>query len=342
MCQGDRLLTHSSLAKDQPSKLKKEVTFMLISASRRTDLPAYYSDWLYTRFREGFVLVPNPVNPRQVSRVKLTPDVVDGIVFWTKNPLPMLPRLGELKDYMYYFQFTLTPYEKDIEPGLPDKGQKLVPVFKSLSELLGADRVIWRYDPILLNEKYTAQFHLDAFAAMAKELHPYTRKVTVSFIDTDYRGVKGNLKELALKDFPPSAQERLGSSLAQIARSYGLTIDTCAEKIDLLEYGIGKARCVDDRQFEKLLGCPLNLSKDKSQRQECGCVTSIDIGTYNSCPSSCRYCYANYSPTRISANINRHDPRSPLLLGPGVSPEDKVSNRTTESCRSGQLQIKGL
>jgi len=169
---------------------------MIISASRRTDIPSYYSEWFFNRIKEGFVFARNPMNFRQISRIKLTPDVVDGIVFWTKNPIPMLERLGELKEYMYYFQFTVTPYGKDVEPNLPKKNSELLTGFKRLSDTIGTDRIVWRFDPIFINNKYTLDYHIQAFEKIAEELHDYTRKVTISFIDVDYRGVKSNIQEL--------------------------------------------------------------------------------------------------------------------------------------------------
>lgn len=267
---------------------------MIVSASRRTDIPSHYSDWFYDRIKDGFVFVRNPRNFHQVRKINLAPDVVDGIVFWTKNPIPMLDRLDELKNYKYYFQFTITPYGKDIEPNLPSKADEIVSAFKRLSDIIGAERVIWRYDPILISERYSVDYHIHAFGRIAKELHSYTQKVTISFIDEDYRCVKNNIKELALLDFPYETQVELSSKFAEIAHSYGLAIDTCAEKIDLLKYGIEHAKCVDDRLFARLLGYSLSVKKDKAQRAECGCVTSIDIGMYNTCRNGCRYCYANY------------------------------------------------
>lgn len=204
---------------------------MIISASRRTDIPTYYSDWFFNRIKEGYVLVRNPMSIHQISRIKLTPDVVDGIVFWTKNPIPMLARLNELKDYMYYFQFTITPYGRDVEPNIPDKNDVILPAFKRLSELIGADRVVWRYDPIMISERYPIEYHIKAFGKIATELHDYAQKVTISFIDEDYRGVKSNIKELALHSFPSKTQTELSAKLAEIAHGYGLAIDTCAEKI---------------------------------------------------------------------------------------------------------------
>jgi hypothetical protein len=254
---------------------------MILSASRRTDIPSYYSDWFCNRIKEGFVLVRNPMNFHRISRIDLAPEAVDGIVFWTKNPLPMLDRLNELKEYMYYFQFTLTPYGRDVEPNLPTKPDVIVSAFKRLSDKIGADRVIWRYDPILISANYPPEYHVKAFETIAKELRDYTRKVTISFIDEDYRGVQGNIKELALMDFPPAVQTELSSRFAEIAHSFGLVVDTCAEQIDLHRYGIEHARCIDDRLLAKLLGCRLNIKKDKAQRPECGCAAGIDIGMYN-------------------------------------------------------------
>ena len=311
---------------------------MIISASRRTDIPAFYSDWFFNRIKEEFVLVRNPMNIHQISRIRLTPDVVDGIVFWTKNPLPMLARLGELKDYMYYFQFTITPYGKDVEPNVPTKPEEILTAFKRLSDAIGADRVVWRYDPILISERYPIDYHIRVFAKIAAELHDYTRKVTISFIDEDYRGVKSNIKELALLDFPASKQLQLSASLAGIAHGYGLKIDTCSEKIDLQQFGIEHARCIDDRLLSQLLACNLNVDKDKTQRLECGCVASIDIGMYNTCRNGCRYCYANYSPNTVAGNFSKHNPLSPLSSGE-VGSDDNINNREVKSCKNRQLLL---
>ena len=268
----------------------------------------------------------NPVNFRQISRVILTPDVVDGIVFWTKNPAPMVERLDELKDYTFYFQFSITPYGKDIEPNIPQKDTDLITTFKRISETIGTDRIIWRYDPILLSDKYNFDYHIRAFRKIANELHNHTRKVTISFIDTDYKGLKSNLSELKLIDFPYDTQREMSEKLASIAHEFGLSVDTCAEKFDLSEFGIRRARCIDDRLFSKLLSCTFDAPKDKNQRLECGCISSVDIGMYNSCENGCLYCYANYNKNAIAGNRAKHNPLSPLLFDE-VGPNDKVSDR---------------
>jgi hypothetical protein len=314
---------------------------MIISAGRRTDIPTFYSDWFFNRIKEGFVLVRNPMNYRQISRVILTPEIVDGIVLWTKNPAPMIKRLDDLRDYMYYFQFTVTPYGKDVEPNVPQKNTDLLSTFKEVSEIVGVNRIIWRYDPIFLNAKYTMDYHVRAFRKITEELHKYTKRVTISFIDTDYKGIKSNIGALNLLDFPIVAQRNLASALAAIAHDYGLSIDTCAEKIDLQEYGIEHARCIDDRLFSKLLSSKLDVEKDKNQRLECGCISSIDIGMYNTCLNGCLYCYANYSKNAVVGNQVKHNPLSPLLFGE-IEPNDRITDRVVKIYRNSQLGFNGF
>jgi hypothetical protein len=312
---------------------------MIISASRRTDIPSYYSEWFFNRIKEGFVLVRNPMNFHQVSKIKLTPDVVDAIVFWTKNPIPMMDRLDELADYTYYFQFSVTPYGKDIEPNLPSKTDVILPTFKRLSKKLGAEKVIWRYDPILLNKKYTFDYHVRAFEKIAKELHGYTEKVIFSFVDIDYRGVKNNMDEMTLLDFPRNAQVDLAKELAGIAQNFELSIETCAESISLEQYGIGRANCVDGKLLSGFLGGNLNVDKDKNQRVECGCVSSIEVGAYNTCKNGCKYCYANHGQKHDrKRNFEKHDPNSPLIVGE-LGRDDKVTEREVRSFLDPQMSF---
>lgn len=310
---------------------------MIISASRRTDIPTYYSNWFFNRIMNGYILVRNPIHTHQISKIPLNPDVVDGIVFWTKNPIPMLDRFNVLREYMYYFQFTLNSYAQDVETHVPNKQKHIIPAFKKLSDMIGPDRVIWRYDPIFLNDTYTPEYHIQYFEKIAKELSPYTKKCTISFIDF-YRNTSKNVSDLSLHDFPEEAQKDLAKELAAIAHSYGLLIDTCAEGIELQEYGIGHARCIDDRLLSKLLDCPLDIRKDKSQRLACGCVESIDIGAYDTCRNGCKYCYANYSEKTVCSNFARHIPDSPLLFGE-VGPNDKITERKVMSCKVNQIRF---
>ena len=226
----------------------------------------------------------------------------------------MLDRFNVLREYMYYFQFTLNSYAQDVETHVPNKQKHIIPAFKKLSDMIGPDRVIWRYDPIFLNDTYTPEYHIRYFEKIAKELSPYTKKCAISFIDF-YRNTSKNVSDLSLHDFPEEAQKDLAKELAAIAHSYGLLIDTCAEGIELQEYGIGHARCIDDRLLSKLLDCPLDIRKDKSQRLACGCVESIDIGAYDTCRNGCKYCYANYSEKTVCSNSPDTFPTPPYFLG---------------------------
>lgn len=305
---------------------------MIVSASRRTDIPAFYSRWFFNRLREGYVLVRNPAAPRRISRISLCPEAVDGIVFWTKNPAPMLDKLDLLRNYAYYFQFTLTPYGREVESGLPSKNRVILPTFQRLADKIGPRRVIWRYDPIFLSRTYTFDYHLRAFEKLARRLAPFTKKCTISFLDY-YRDTAQNMAGLELTPFPPALQRQLAARLAEIAQSCGLALDTCAEVIDLQDLGVGHARCVDARLLGELLGCTLEIGKDKNQRTACGCAESVDIGAYGSCPSGCRYCYAG-----PCTGFAAHDPASPLLLGQ-VEPEDMILPRASRSFRSGQLRF---
>ena len=310
---------------------------MIISASRRTDIPAYYPDWFCNRLREGFVCVRNPMNFHQVGRIALSLDVVDGIVFWTKDPRPLMPRLEELRAYPYYFQFTLTPYGKDIEPGLPDKDAALLPAFQALSRMIGPERVIWRYDPILLTARYTPDFHIAAFRQMAQRLEGYTHKCVISFVDL-YRNTQARMSGLGFAPLAETEIAELAPRLAEIAGRHRLVLETCAETIDLQRFGVAHGRCIDRRLLEQLAGCRLALERDRNQRPACGCMASIDIGMYDTCRHGCKYCYATHSPKTVARNAKAHDPLSPLLCGQ-LLPEDAVHERTVKSCREEQLRF---
>lgn len=310
---------------------------MILSASRRTDIPAYYADWFFNRIKEGFVCVRNPMNPGQVSRICLSPEVVDCIVFWTKNPEPMLSRLGELKDYPFYFQFSLTCYGRDVESRLPHKRERLIPVFQKLSEEIGHKRVVWRYDPILFTDQYTPEYHLQAFAQIAEALEGYTDRCIISFVDTYTKNAKA-MQELRVWE-PAEAQLRtFAAELADIAKRHKMSIATCAENMELEACGIGHSSCIDKELVEEIIGCKLAVSKDKNQRKECGCVESIDIGTYNTCRNGCKYCYANYSFGSVEKNCALYDVNSSILCGK-LTEQDIITERKVKSVKQTQISL---
>lgn len=310
---------------------------MIISASRRTDIPAFYMDWLLRRLDEGFLLTRNPMNHRQVSRIELTPEVVDGIVFWSKNPQPMLDVMTKLEPYPYYIQFTLNGYERDVEPGLPDMTRR-IDTFRRIADRLGAVRVRWRYDPILVNARYTPQAHMERFEWIARQLRGYTQSVTVSFMDY-YAKIKGNIQKLGILPIGHGQIRGIAEELAKIAVSYDMRVESCAETTDLRDLGIQPARCIDDRLFTQITGIPLRVGKDRNQRQACGCVASVDIGAYHCCAHGCLYCYANYSLQAVAANIARHRVDAPLLIG-DLEEADVVRERLVTSHQHSQQRMK--
>ncbi len=310
---------------------------MILSVSRRTDIPNYYSDWFINRIKEGFLYVRNPMNAHQISRIDLSSDVVDCIVFWTKNPANMIEKLEHLKNYVYYFQFTLTGYGKDVEPNLPDKREELIPTFKRLSQKIGKEKVIWRYDPILISRRYTTDYHLKAFEEIASNLADYTEKVIISFVDF-YSKTQRNAREIDIRQMTNEEMISLAGEMAQIASKYNLIIETCAEQINLQEAGIQHGSCIDKKLIERILGCKLIVEKDKNQREECGCFESVEVGAYNTCLNGCKYCYANFNDNKVKDNVKLYDRDSALLCG-NITSDDRITDRKVKSLKDTQISF---
>jgi hypothetical protein len=298
---------------------------MIISASRRTDIPAFYACWFINRIRAGYCEVPNPFNRQQVSHVSLLPEDVDVIVFWTRNPRPLFPYLNELdgRGYRYYFQYTLLGYPPEIDaynPALPAS----LATFRELAQRLGPERLIWRYDPIMLSEATPPAYHREAYTRLARALAGFTGRSVISLMD-DYPKIRKRLQEMErqgarLLPVSPDAERNLPGwvgnllqDLAEIAGSNHMEIQSCAEEFDLLPYGICPGKCVDDEYIQRVFGPEVTHSKDPSQRKACGCVLSKDIGIYDTCLFGCRYCYATTSFERARVNYLRHDPEGPAL-----------------------------
>jgi hypothetical protein len=284
---------------------------MILSVSRRTDIPAYYSEWFMNRLRAGFALTRNPMNRKQVSNVILAPCAIDGIVFWTKDPLKLMDHLDEIDQlgFAYYFQFTLTPYNRTIEKGLRDKAA-IINTFQALSRRIGKERIIWRYDPIILNEHIKVKDHQDSFTRLCDQLWRYTDACIISFVDQ-----YAKLKTPLIRPISHEEMIELTQMIASIAKDYQLPVSACCEAPFLYTYGLAQAHCIDRFRMERIYGHPITVNKDKNQREGCGCFESIDIGMYNSCPSGCIYCYANRNNKIIRENINQHDPNGALLMG---------------------------
>ncbi|MBQ9885964.1 MAG: DUF1848 domain-containing protein [Lachnospiraceae bacterium] len=307
---------------------------MIINTGMRTDIPAYYSKWFINRIREGFVLVRNPYYPNQVTRYSLTPDVVDVLEFCTKNPEPMLTYMNELKDFRQFWFVTITPYGKDIEPNVPDK-EIVMDSFKRLSDIVGRRAVGWRYDPIFITDKYSLDFHKEAFEKMAENLSGYTDQAVISFIDL-YSKTKRNFpeaREVALEE-----RAKIGQAFAESGKKHGMTIRTCLEGNDLAGFGIDVSGCMTKEVLERAIGTELVVPNRKNPREGCSCLLGNDIGMYNTCGHFCRYCYANYDKRTVVENMKKHDPKSPFLIG-GAMEGDRITNAKQMSYISGQMVL---
>jgi len=309
---------------------------MIIQTGMRTDIPAFYSEWLVNRIKEGYVLVRNPYNPGQVTRYSLSPHVVDLIAFCTKNPAPMLSHMDVLKPYGQYWFVTITPYGRDIEPNVPDKG-KVMEDFKRLSDLVGVDSMGWRYDPIFVDDRHSAEWHISEFEKMAKTLSGYTRSCVISFIDI-YKKVERNFPDAGEVSKPDRLT--IGKAFVRIAAQYGMTIRPCAEGDELAPYGADCSGCMTVQTFETALHSRLDVPKRKTNQRngKCACLLGVDIGAYDTCGHLCRYCYANANASLVRENMKRHNPSSPFLLGDSM-PGDVIHEARQKSWIDGQMSF---
>lgn len=308
---------------------------MIISASRRTDIPAFHSEWFLNRLREGYAIVNHNSVSEKLYRVLLTPDVVDCIVFRTKNPAPMLDRLDELRDYDYLFNITMNPYGRELEANVT-RIQERVETYKLLADKIGPLRMIWRYDPVMLTPKYDIDFHRRAFEYLCRELSPYSYKCMIGFI-IHHGFVAKRIDALAVKRRDVGDMKAIGQMMGEIAAKYGQRIETCATEVDLDEFGITHGACVERRQIEEIVGCRFDRVKEKYLRPHCNCMESVDVGHYSTCDNGCLYCYA--TPKRVSLDI---DPKSPSL-DPGFDitkvPAKSIVDMKCRSFRDGQMSL---
>ncbi|NLO48655.1 MAG: DUF1848 domain-containing protein [Clostridiales bacterium] len=283
---------------------------MIVSASRRTDIPCYYSEWLMNRLKAKYALFRNPMNRKQIIRAPLNKDETDCIVFWTKDAKNLLPHLDAIDKTCipYYFQFTVTPYDDRLEKSLRNK-KDIIETFQTLSRRIGAQKVLWRYDPIILNDFLTMQYHKEQFKRLCIKLGGYTESVTVSFID-----LYAKLKTPLLRAVSDDEIAELAAYIGQTAKAHGLIPKACCETYDLSPFGIVKASCIDKNLIGSISTAKLPVRKDPNQRKGCLCAMSMDIGAYNTCLNGCVYCYANHSEKSIQKNLSAHDPMGEMLI----------------------------
>jgi hypothetical protein len=309
---------------------------MIIQTGMRTDIPAFYSKWLLNRIKEGYVMVRNPYYPSQVTKYSLSPEVVDVMAFCTKNPAPMLPHMDILKPYGQYWFVTITPYGKEVEPNVPPK-EIVMEDFKRLSDIVGVDAIGWRYDPVFVDENHTIDWHAKEFENMARTLSGYTKTCVISFIEI-YKKVERNFP--TARKVSKEERIKLGKTFIDIASTYGMVIRPCAEGNDLAPYGADCSGCMTVKTFEKAIHTGLDVPKRKTNQRngQCACLLGVDIGAYDTCGHLCKYCYANSNADRVKANMKRHDPNSPFLLGK-LMPGDVVREAQQKSWINNQLSF---
>lgn len=282
---------------------------MILNVSGRTDIVAFYSKWFMNRYREGFLDVRNPFQPKFVSRIYF--EDVDAILFCTKNPISILKDISKIQKPIL-FHITLTPYQKDIEPNVPPKGQ-IIEAIKKISSMIGKKYVYVRYDPIFLSEKYDINYHIKSFEHLCTLLDGFVEHIIISFLD-DYKNVQKNKPILKNNPFLESDYEAIGKNFSAIAHVHNMTIQTCCEKKNLVEYGFDKKECLSHTLAFQLTG-KTNFKTWKVRGNNCKCVEMVDVGVYNTCSHFCKYCYANYDEKQVEENRKNHIDTSSLLIG---------------------------
>ena len=284
---------------------------MILNTGLRTDIPGFFSEWFYNRIEDGFVYVRNPYAKNQIYSYRLDPELIDCIIFCTKNPKPMFENLEKIDKFNQYWHITITPYEKEIEPNVPPINDVLES-FKYLSKKLGKENVTLRYDPIFINEKYTLEKHIESFEYIINSLSGYTTEAIISFIDL-YEKTKRNFPKAI--EVTKDERLKLGKEFAQIGKKNNITIKTCVEGSELDKFGIDSSGCMTKEVIERAINKNLNIPKQKARNGECYCLLNNDIGEYNTCAHGCLYCYANSNKRLVKRNLKLHDPKSPILIG---------------------------
>lgn len=306
---------------------------MIISASRRTDIPAFYSDWFLRRLTEGRFLIPHPKVTGRLGLIQVTPENLDCIMFWTKNAGPMLDKLKAIDrlGYRYYFSFTLTAYGPEIERNLPPKNE-IVGTFKRLADLIGPERVDWRFDPIMVDDQHSSAWHLEQFGKLCRSLDGYTDRCIVNFVKS-YRHLASIVKEMG-----DSVIQQLAGGLVKVAAEHQIPIFNCTERWNLDTAGLRFSSCIDRQKIENLIDGPIRAKKDPGQPRICRCLESVDVGVYDTCAHGCLYCYAVTSPDRVRRRLAAHNPDAPMLTGYPQGGE-VVSDRTGPSLRDEQNRL---
>ena len=286
----------------------------------------YFSEWLLNRFAAGYAYSRNPFHPDVVNRIDLNPETIDVVEFCSKNYRPILSRLHEITErFNCHFHYTITAYDKDIEPNVPGIDES-IETLRDLSAQVGKEKIIWRYDPVLLTGKYTIERHFATFDYMTGRIAPYVSRCVFSFVVW--------YKKLHLPELQPISgqqKELIAKGLGEMAAKRHLYIQTCGTKESYEQYGIHHSGCMTRAVYEHSLGLHFKKVAERGNRPGCRCMESRGLGDYNTCLNGCRYCYANYDHEKARENYRLHDPESPLMIG-HLRPTDKIVPLHQESC----------
>ena len=285
---------------------------MIINVGGRTDIVNYYTPWLLNRLSEGYAYSRNPFARENVYKLSLNPEDVGCLLVCSKNYQPILKHIGDIDEkYNILCNYTITAYGKDIEPKVPSINQS-IKTLKRLSDIVGSNKILWRYDPILLTENYTVEKHLETFEYMAEIISPLVYRCIFSFVDM-YKKVEENIAEII--PITDEDKVKLLKGIGEISERYNLHTQSCATNESYEKYGIHAAGCTTREILEQAHGVVYKNVKASGIRKNCHCIPSRDIGAYNSCLSECKYCYANRKPDIPKKVIKLHDEKSLLLLG---------------------------
>lgn len=300
---------------------------MIVNIGGRTDIVNYYSEWLMNRINEGFAYSRNPLFQNNVSKVSLKPEDVDCLMFCSKNYKPILKYMKEINEkYRIICHYTITAYDKTIEPNVPSIDES-IKLLKDLSKIVGKEKVLWRYDPILLTKKYTIEKHLQIFEYIAKQIAPYVQRCIFSFVEM-YKKLEYNMPEII--PFSESDKIKILKGIGEISKKYNLYTQTCGTDENNEKYGIHVSGCTTPEILEMANGIKYKNLKSKPMRKGCHCIPSRDIGAYDTCLNACKYCYANKTPDLAKENVKLHDKNSPLLLG-NLRKTDKITESKSSS-----------
>lgn len=308
---------------------------MIINTGGRTDTVNYFSDWLIKRFEEGFVYSRNPLFPNTVYKYNLNPEIVDCVIFCSKNYKPILEKLRKISDkYNVFCHYTITAYDKDIEPNVPNLEESIETLIK-LSQIVGEQRIAWRYDPILLTTNYTIEKHIQTFEYLAKNISPHIAFCIFSFVEM-YKKLEKNMPEII--PFSDTDKKVILKALGQISKKYNMKIQTCASGEDFSQYGIYQSGCITSEILKRANNIEFKKIAHKGNRKNCKCMPSRDIGAYDTCLNGCKYCYANKNPDIAYKNFKLHNPNSPLLLG-DLKETDTIIEGKQESFITPQFKL---